>query len=399
MRSTFKVLFYVNRSKEREGRVPVMGRITINGRQAQFSCKLYVTPSLWSAEGNRAKGRSREAQEVNRTLESLRTQIAGHYRRLQERDASVSACMVRNALLGLDESNETLLDAFGKLETEGGGQEGARSSRQRTLRVVRQHLSDFLRRRYRREDMRLNELTEAFIRDFCTYLRTERGLAQTTVWVYSMPLKRVVTRAHNDGVIARNPFAAFHVGPRVKERAFLTESELRLLMHHPLPDPALALTRDIFVFGCLTGISFIDIRQLTRKELVEINGAWWIVAHRQKTGIPYRVRLLDVPLDILRRRSPSHESRLLFEWFGYRRVCRQLKRIARLCGLSKPLTFHVARHTFATLALCKGMPIESVSKILGHTRIATTQIYARVTTEKLSHDIAAFGERLELSLT
>lgn len=396
MKSTFTLLFYVNRSKEKNGSVPVMGRITIRGTVAQFSCKLQVPTHLWDAKAHRAQGRGATAREVNLVLEEIRTRIYRHYRQLSDLDPGVTADRVRNAFLGIGEGPGTLLELFDRERTEFHkrvGHDRAASS-YRCLSVVRRHLADFIRLHYHREDLALRELTEEFIRSFCTYLCCDLHLTSTTAWAYCTPLKRVVARAHQDGRIGSNPFARFHVSPNVKKREFLTEAELLTLMRHPLKDPVAALTRDLFVFGCLTGISFIDIKQLETSQVVELDGSQWICAVRQKTKTPYYIRLLDIPLAIIRRHGSQAKEGSLFDVPAYWKVSEQLKRIARECGFHKHLTFHVSRHTFATLALSKGMPIESVSRILGHTKITTTQIYAKITTSKLDRDLALFSERL-----
>jgi len=173
---------------------------------------------------------------------------------------------------------------------------------------------------------------------------------------------------------------------------------LQTMISHPFSDPSFAKMRDVFVFGCLTGISFIDIKNLTTDNLVNINGSWWIVAKRKKTKVPFRVMLLDSALKIIKRYEPFRNGNYLFDFLSNQHANRKLKQIAKACAIDKPLTFHMSRHTFSTLALVKGMPIESVSKILGHTKITTTQIYAKITTEKLEHDISAFGEKLEAGL-
>ena len=197
----------------------------------------------------------------------------------------------------------------------------------------------------------MNELTEDFIRDYCLYLRNEVGLEQSSVCVYSIPLKHIVTAAHYNGKIARNPFAMYHLDPDHKERGFLTEDEIQALSAIKLDNPNFALARDLFLFGCWTGISFTDIKNLTTDK-----------------------RLFNIgSLDMVNRR---------------------IKKIAKRCGIEKPISFHLSRHSFAVLALNYGMPIESVSKILGHTNITTTQIYAKVTNKKLENDISAFESKV-----
>lgn len=396
MRNTFSILFYVNRSKEKEGMVPVMGRVTINGKVAQFSCKLRVNASQWDAVQKRLRGRSREAREANLVLDGIRSRLGSLYRQMVEHGSCPSAERLRNAFLGTDEGAETLLCAFDReiaAFRARVGKDRAPSSL-RSLLVVRRHLGDFIHRRYRQKDVVMKELTEEFIRNFCAYLRNDLGVAQTTIWIYCTPLKRVVARAHCDGKVARNPFAQFHVAPNVRKREFLTESELLRMMNHPLSDRACAFVRDLFVFGCLTGISYIDLKQLTVDQLMEINGNWWICSTRQKTKTCYQVRLLEASMEIILRYAPQRQDGRLFNVYDYWKVNALLKQVAAECGIRKRLTFHQSRHTFATLALSKGMPIESVSRILGHSKITTTQIYARITTEKLEHDMALLDERL-----
>ena len=304
-RSTFRVLFYANGSKEKNGIVPIMGRVTINGTVAQFSCKRSIAKELWDAKGNRAKGKSREARETNLALDN--------------------------------------------------------------------------------------------IKEFAVYLSTEAGLRNGTIWEKCMWLKGVVMRAHFNGLIPRNPFAQFHISPNVKEREFLTEDELKAVMTHEFADPKLAYIRDLFVFASFTALSFVDIKELTNDRIVEVNGEKWIISKRHKTGAPFQVKLLDIPLQIIERYRPFQENNLVFPNLNYWSICKPLKKMIRECGVNKDISFHCSRHGFATLALCKGMPIESVSRILGHTNIETTQIYAKITVEKLDNDLTMLGDKLSKS--
>ena len=396
MRSTFKTVFYVNGSKERNGIVPIMGRVTINGTIAQFSCKLSVTKAIWDAKGNRAKGRSKEANEVNFALDNIKAQIAKHYQRLSDREAFVTAEMVRNAYQGIGTEYETLLRAFDK-ENAAFAQRVGKDRAVRTYRkylTVRKYVAEFIKFQYKRSDMSMNELTEEFIRDFCLYLKNVIGLTQSTIWIYSIPLKHIVTTAHYNGKIPRNPFAMYHVDPDHKERGFLTEEELQALGAIKLENPNFALARDLFLFGCWTGISFIDIKNLTTDNIVEMNGALWIVSKRQKTGVPFQVKLMDIPMQIIKRYEPFRKEKRLFNIGSLDMVNKRIKNIAKKCGIEKPVSFHLSRHSFAVMALNYGMPIESVSKILGHTDIKTTQIYAKVTNTKLNSDISAFENKI-----
>lgn len=396
MRSTFKTVFYVNASKEKNGIVPIMGRVTINGTIAQFSCKQTIPKTLWDAKGNRAKGKSKEAQAVNFALENIKAQITKHYQRISDREAYVTAELVRNAYQGIGTEYETLLRALDK-ENEAFSKRVGKDRSLNTYRkhlIVRKYVAEFIKKQYKRNDLGMNELTEDFIRDFCLYLRNEVGLAQSSVWIYSTPLKHIVTTAHYHGKIPRNPFAMYHVDPDHKEREYLTEKELRSMSSIKLDDPNLAFARDLFVFGCWTGISFIDIKNLTTDNLVETNGALWIVSKRQKTGVPFRIKLMDIPKRIIKRYEPFRTNNRLFDMASYGAINQRIKSVAKKCGIEKRISFHQSRHSFAVMALNYGMPIESVSKILGHTKITTTQIYAKVTNTKLDSDISAFESKI-----
>ena len=378
MRSTFKTVFYVNGSKEKNGIVPIMGRVTINGTIAQFSCKQRIQKELWDAKGNRAKGKSRESTTVNFALDNIKAQIAKHYQRLSDREAYVTAEMVRNAYQGIGTEYETLLRAFDK-ENAAFAKRVGKDRSERTYRkylIVRKYLADFIKKQYKRTDMAMNELTEDFIRDYCLYLRNKVGLAQSSVWIYSIPLKHIVTSAHYNGKIPRNPFAQYHVDPDHKEREFLTENEIKAMSSIELDNPYFALARDLFIFGCWTGISFIDIKNLTTDNIVDMNGSFWITSKRQKTGVPFQIKLMDVAMQIIKRYEPFRTGNRLFDIGSYNMVNRRIKTVAKRCGIEKTVSFHLSRHSFAVLALNYGMPIESVSKILGHTNITTTQIYA-----------------------
>ena len=400
-RSTFSVLFYANKSKVKNGIVPVMGRITITRTQSQFSCKRSIPLSLWDAKGNCAKGRTREALDLHRDLDNIKAQIIKHYQHLSDREAFVTAEMVRNAYQGFGSEYETLLRAFDK-DCESLKQRVGKDRALGTYKLQvrsRNYVADFLQMNYRRSDISMQELTPDFIKEFAVYLANDRGLASSTIWLSCMHLKGVVGRAHDNGKIQRNVFALFHISPKCKERTFLTEEELRTVMEHEFEDTNLAFIRDLFVFMNFTALSFVDLKELTTDNIVEVNGEKWIAGKRHKTGVPYQVKLLAVPLQIIERYRdyPKENPKSVFGEVNYWSVCKKLKPVMKECGIDKPISAHCARHGFATMALTNGMPIESVSRVLGHTNIVTTQIYAHITTQKLDNDLTMLGNKLNVS--
>ena len=387
--------FLCKRKQGKERDCPHHGTGYNHGTIAQFSCKRCISKDLWDAKGNRAKGKSREAVVVNYALDNIKAQITKHYQRLSDREAFVTAEMVRNAYQGIGTEYETLLRAFDK-ENEAFAKRVGKDRSIRTYQkhvIVRRYVAEFIKRQYKRTDMAMNELTEDFIRNYCLYLRNAVGLAQSSVWIYSIPLKHIVTTAHYNGKIPRNPFAMYHVDPDHKERGFLTEDVIQALGTIKLDNPNFALARDLFLFGCWTGISFTDIKNLTTDNIVEMNGAPWIVSKRQRR-VPFQIKLIDIPMQIIKRYEPFRTDKRLFNIGTLDMVNKRIKSVAKKCGIEKPISFHCSRHSFAVLALNYGMPIESVSKILGHTNITTTQIYAKVTNTKLENDISAFESKV-----
>lgn len=399
MRSTFKILFYANKGKQKDGIVPIMGRITINGTQCQFSCKHSIPLDMWDVKGNCAKGRSKEALQINRDLDNIKAQIIKHYQHLSDREAFVAAEMVRNSYQGFGSEYETLLNAFDKDIASFKKRVGKDRviSTLWAMQLSRKDVASFIESHYRRKDISMLELTPDFIKDFAAYLSTERGLASGTIWQRCMWLKGVVMRAHYNGKIPRNPFAQFHISPNCKEREFLTEEELKQVMTHEFEDANLAFVRDIFVFICWTALAFVDVKNLTTDDIVDVNGDKWIVSHRHKTNVPYQVKLMDVPLQLIERYKHLQEDKLIFGKLNYWSICKKLKRVISACGIEKQISLHCGRHSWATLALSKGMPIESVSRVLGHTNIVTTQIYAKITNQKLDNDLTMLGNKLNAS--
>ena len=398
-RSTFKVLFYVNGSKEKDGIVPIMGRVTINGTVAQFSCKQTIPKALWDAKGNRAKGKSIEARDINHALDNIKAQIIKHYQRISDREAYVTAEMVRNAYQGIGSEYETLLGAFDKDNAtfqKRVGTDRVKGTYMARVRA-RNHVAAFIKANYKRSDLSMLELTPDFIKEFAVFLSTDRGLQNGSIWTNCMWLKGVVMRAHFNGLIPRNPFAQFHISPNIKEREYLTEEELKTLMTHEFADARLSYIRDIFVFASFTALSFVDVKELTTDDIVEVNGEKWILSKRHKTKVPFQVKLLDIPLQIIKRYEEFQTDKSVFPNLNYWSICKPLKKMIKECGITKDISFHCARHGFATLALSKGMPIESVSRVLGHTNIVTTQLYAKITTQKIDHDLTMFGDKLNQS--
>lgn len=399
MRSTFKILFYLKKNTpKKNGFVPVMCRITIDGTISQFSCKLDVDPQMWETKTGRAAGRSTASLEANRFLDKIRVGVNNHYQQIAERDNYVTSEKVKNAFLGLEMRHETILKVFAQHNEDFAKQVGkirCQSTYEKYCTVYK-HLEKFIRERYHVSDIALKELTPAFITDFDLFLRVEQGCKNNTVWIYMMPVRRMITIAQNHGWLIRDPFVDYSVAPESVDRGYLTKDEIRLLLDATFEKKNHELVRDLYVFCCFSGLSFIDLKNLTRDNLqTSFDGCLWLMLKRQKTGIESNVRLLDIPKRIIEKYSGMADGDSLLPVPSYTSASHAIKKIVRACGIDKDVTWHMSRHTMATeICLSNGMPIETLSKLLGHTNITTTQIYAKITHEKESRDMEALSERL-----
>ena len=398
MRSTFKVLFYLKRNKKKtQSAVPLMGHITVNGTISQFSAKLTVPERLWEVRGGRAKGRSLESDRINRHLDEIRSQLDRHYRDIRDRESYVTAEKVKNAWLGFGKRYRTLLATFRSFTDDLHGRIGVDRSRNTWYRYLAtmKHLQAFLTAKYHVSDIALAELEQSFIEQFHVYLKTERALKLTSICRYLDCLINVVKIAFNDGIMPRNPFASYRYNEPTPERAFLNETEILTLQHTALRTKKQRLIRDLFLFSCFTGICYTDMKSLAWKQLEQDkHGDWWVIGNRCKTDTQYVVKLLPTALSILERYRDGADR--VFAFMPHlNTVDRSLKRIAVLCGIDKKLTFHTARHTYATtICLMNGVSLETLSKMLGHKRITTTQTYAKVTQPMIDREVEMLKEKL-----
>ena len=400
MKSTFSTIFYLKRQAARkDGTVPVMGRITVDGTQTQFSCKITIDPKVWDTKSGRATGRSAAAIEANRMLDNMRVSINKHYREIMDRDNYVTAEKVKNAFLGLEHRCRTLLQVFKQHNEDYEKMYEAGMKAKATLlkyQCVYRHLEEFIYQRYHVRDIALKELTPAFISDFDIFLRTEKNCCTNTVWLYLCPLRTMVSIAISNEWLSRDPFRDYEVKKEQTTRYFLTKDEIRLLIDGKLKNAKQELYRDLFVFCIFTGLSFSDMRNLSEENIrTYFDEHLWISINRQKTGVQSNIRLLDIPKKILEKYRGLREDGKIFTVPHYMTCLYGIRAVAKRCGITKHLTWHMSRHTMATeICLTNGVPIETVSSIRGHKNITTTQIYAKITKEKLNQDMENLSTRL-----
>jgi len=399
-RSTFKVLFYLKRQAEQNGKAPIMGRITINGTISQFSCKLSISPKLWDTKANKASGKSVVAQRINEKLENIKTNIGKQYQRICDRDSYVTAEKVKNAWLGFGDSYQLLLQTFDEYLNDFEKNRVGKDRKASTLENYRKQyrrLAAFLQYEYKVEDIPFRELKREFIEKYVVYLSTVRGMLPGTLPNAIKKLKLMTYTAFKNGWIASDPFAGFRVAAKYRDRRFLSESELQAVMDVQVPNYKTAIVRDIFVFCCFTGLAYVDVQKLSHDDIhTDDRGDMWIIDNRAKTGTQFRVKLLPVAKELVERyRRLKLPDNKVFPVKDCDSMDMSLRHVARHAGLSFNPTMHVARHTFATtVTLSQGVPLETVSKMLGHKHITTTQIYAKITNDKIGRDMDALSEKI-----
>ena len=397
MKSTFRVLFYLKKGSEKKnGEVMIMARITIDGKLCQFSTKQSILPNNWSVASGKAKGK--DAGKINALLDDIRSALNTIYHEMQRRDNYVTAEKVKNEFLGHTENHETILSLFQKHNDNMKQLVGISRTiaTYRKYEVTRRHLADFIHDKYNLSDIPIREITPIFITDFELYLRTACKCGYNTAAKFLLFLKSIIIVARNNGILTKDPFANYKIQMKKVDRGYLTEDEIKIILKKKMVSERLEHVRDLFIFSCFTGLAYSDVANLREENIRKsFDGKLWIMTKRQKTNTDVNVPLLDIPKMILKKYKGKLPNGKILPVISNQKLNAYLKEIADICGIKKNLTFHLARHTFATTTtLAKGVPIETVSKMLGHTNIETTQIYARITNSKIGNDMQGLDKKI-----
>ncbi|MFQ9317526.1 site-specific integrase [Dysgonomonas mossii] len=387
MKETFRTLFFIRKNQLKDnGLATIMIRITINGKQIQFSSKLEVDPGAWSQKENKAI--HEPFLYINELLQVIRDKIKCFYFNLLLKHDSVSPARLKQAYLGNED--EMLLSYQFKEQVKIFRSKNGRNISAVTAdcyKLTHRRINEFLLKKYKKKDIIIQDIDLVFLEHFYTYLRKEYNCSNNTSIKYMKRFAAILNFAEKIGLLKINPFKLFRFHIEKKYPLYLTEDEVDLITHKIFLTDRLNRIRDVFVFCCWTGLSYRDVCNLKISDIQFRNKQYWLIIVRQKTNNISQIPLLDVPLKILEKYHPDfHEypcEKPLFSISSNQRTNEYLKEITNLCGIRKNISFHVARHTFATLALNKGVSLESVSKILGHTNIRTTMIYANVTNQKI----------------
>ena len=405
MNATISILFYLKRAKANaQGLAPIFQRITINGRRLDNSTGKFVDPSKWHPEMSKMRGNSEEARLINGHLDNLRTKILIAEKELNKKDIPVNLETLKNILLGTKERQRLLVPIFEEHNNkikELLGIEYAPGTYERYQTSLK-HTKDFLNWKYSISDIDITKIDHAFITDYEFYLRSVRKCANNTAVKYIKNFNKIIKLCLANDWLEKNPFANYKSKVKEVERVYLSEGEIQNIINKDFKTERLSLVRDIFLFSCFTGLAYIDVKNLTKSHIsIGIDGDKWIFTHRQKTESASKIPVLPVTQMIIDKYADHpqaiNEEKLL-PILSNQKMNAYLKEIAAVCEIEKELTFHIARHTFATtVTLTNGVPIESVSKMLGHKNLRTTQHYAKVLDKKVSEDMKILRDKFSLT--
>lgn len=399
MKSTFRVLFYLRKNEvNKHGNSSIMVRITINGEKVQFSSKLQINPYLWDTKNGKAIGRSVESMNINRILDAISVKATDLYHKQLHEQGYVLPEKIKNIIVGIDTDKKKMLIQYFEEHNEFYllkiGKDTSEITHGR-YELTKLRLSEFLREEYKLSDIPVIELTPIFIERFFLFLQNTHNCNNNTALKFIQRFRTVFNYIRNTGAdIKADPFASFRFRTKKVIREVLTQDEIDTVYKKEFITERLSQVRDIFIFMCYTGLSYIDVAQLTEENIkTAFDGHRWVMIKRQKTNVPSNIRLLDAPLEIIKRYKGQQNNGKLFPVASNQKMNEYLKEITTICGINKPVTCHTARHTFGTtVTLANGVPIETVSKMLGHTDIKTTQIYAKIVDQKLSSDMNSLAK-------
>lgn len=402
MQPSFSILFYPRgNDADKHGNVPIYARITVNGKRSEFSIRRKVALDKWSSKAGKIKGNSAEARAFNWHLNEIESKLYRIQQDLSQNGDSVTAIKIKNSYFGKDKVHKMLLEVFqdhnDKVEKLV-GKDFAPGTLER-YKTAKKHIANYILQEYKVNDIPVKEVDHQFITNFEFYLKTTRNCAHNSAIKYVTNFKKIIRIAHANDWIDKDPFLHWKGKLKIVDREYLTEKELQTLVEKEFETDRLNHVKDIFVFCCFTGLAYADVKKLANKNLVlGVTGELWIKIKRSKTDTRSNIPILSIPQAIIDKYKDSSDypnTEYLLPVLSNQKMNAYLKEIADLCGIQKNLTFHLARHTFATtVTLTNGVPMESVSKMLGHKSIKTTQHYAKIIDKKVSDDMKLLKDKL-----
>ena len=399
------ILFYAKSSKcDKNGLVPIYLRITINGIRIEISTSKFIEKSKWNSNAGKIKGLTEEARTINSYLDSIKSKVYETERSMLNNNIEITAQCFKNKFLGIDVKQRNLIPIFEEHNNrmkELIGKDFAANTYKRYLTAL-SHTKDFLKYQFNLNDISINKIDTAFVNDYDFYLRNIRKCNNNSTLKYIRNFGKIIKQCYANAWIEKDPFLNYKGKVKEVERTYLSEVEIQNIINKDFKTERLALVKDIFLFSCFTGLAYVDVHNLTKSHIgIGIDGEKWIFTHRQKTETASKIPILPVTQMIIDKYANHpkciNEDKLL-PVLSNQKMNAYLKEIADICEIQKELTYHIARHTFATtITLSNGVPIESVSKMLGHKDLRTTQHYAKILDKKVSEDMMLLRSKIRFN--
>jgi len=395
--------FYIKRTKPlKSGEVPIYLKIKVDDTLEELATLRNIFPEKWSIAKNGAAGTSKEAKELNANLQHVRDCLNEHVKMLKEKDREITARTIKNSYLGIINDEKKIVELFQEhnkaiklLSLKNKDFAPATVQRYETCLL---HLSNFIKEKYKVNDMPIKKMNQDFIKGFELYLKTVRNCCHNTTMKYIKNFKKIVLNAFKNGWLKHDPFVNIKLRLKKVDKGFLTEDELSRILNKKFGVERLEYVKDVFLFGCFTGLAYSDLKNLTPENLVKgEDGRMWIHTRRKKTDMISHVPLLPIALQIIEKYKTNPHcivENILLPVYSNQKLNAYLKEIADLCGITKEISTHMARHTFATtVTLNNDIPLETVSKMLGHSSLTMTQNYARLLDKKVSKDMEKIQDK------
>ncbi len=353
MKSTFRILFYLKKNEpKKDGTVTIMARITVDGETKQFSTKKTILPEDWDIKSGRAvnksgKSTSAKISKLNKELDDLRGQISIQYTKQLNNNGYVEPEKLRNNVLGIEEKQHSLLTYFTEHNLQYKDKVGTTATQKTYSRyeLTKQRLIDFMKVKYRVSDILIREINGVFIENFYLYLRNEHGINNNTAMKFVQRFHSVLIYAKNSGLNFVDPFGSFKFSFDKVDRGYLNQDEIDLIYNKEFSSARLTQVRDMFIFSCYTGLSYIDLCNLTKEDIkLAFDGKLWIMIKREKTGVDSNVPLLEIPKQILAKYEGKMKGGKLLPVISNQKMNEYLGEIAEVCQIDKRITFHTARH-------------------------------------------------------
>ena len=385
------------------GQLPICIRLTVDGQRFEFSSKKFIDKSKWSPELSKMKGSSEEARTLNNYLDLMKSKVFDIQMDLIHKNQELSLKNFKSRILGTHQREKMLIPIYqnhnDKIEELIGN--GYAYGTLERFKISLKHLQEFILWKYYVSDISINKIDYAFVTEFEFYLRSVKKCNNNTAVKYVRNFRKIIKICLDNDWLDKNPCSRYEGKMKEVERDFLTEEELNRIYNKRFSSERLTLVKDIFIFSCYTGLAYVDVKGLKKDHIgIGMDGQKWIFKNRQKTDTKSKIPVLPIAQEIIQKYE-NHPRCLnedaILPILTNQKMNSYLKEIGDLCDISKEITFHMARHTFATsVTLTNGVPIETVSKMLGHKNIQTTQHYAKILDKKVSEDMMVLREKFSL---